>query len=527
MRQFAKLYTELDQSNSVLDKRTALISYFETATPADAAWALYFLLGGKLRKIATTGELRQWLIEQSGLPAWLVEDSYAHVGDLAETLSLLHPNSSLDQSVPLVELIEKRLLPVAGKAIELRRAAVIDGWQCFDETQRLVFNKFLTGALRVGVSKGLIQQALSQWLGLPAAVIAQRLMGEWIPSAENFIALKSHDITTLDDVSPYPFFLASPLEQDPEALGEIDQWQLEWKWDGIRLQLIKRNNQITLWSRGEERLDGRFPEIEHAAKNLPNGCVLDGELLVWQDNQPLPFTALQKRIQRRKPGVKLLADSPAKLLSYDLLEYQGSDLRNEPLKKRRNHLQQVITELADQHIEISQSLTVESWEHAQTLRASARDNFTEGLMLKRLDSSYQIGRKRGDWWKWKLDPLSIDAVLLYAQAGHGRRATLYTDYTFGLWDGDRLVPVAKAYSGLNDKEILELDRWIRANTIERFGPMRSVNAYHVFEIGFEAVNLSSRHKSGVAVRFPRILRWRTDKPFDQADRLDALKRLAR
>ncbi|MGH8078861.1 MAG: cisplatin damage response ATP-dependent DNA ligase, partial [Lysobacter sp.] len=328
---------------------------------------------------------------------------------------------------------------------------------------------------------------------------------------------------------PYPFFLASPLEAARGSLGPIEGWLLEWKWDGIRLQLIRRQGEVALWSRGEERLDGRFPEIEAAASTLPRDCVLDGELLGWRGDaeQPLPFTALQTRIQRRKPGAKTLAATPVQVLAYDLLELDGEDWRARPLAQRRDALEGLLTAHGDPRLRLSPSVQVNSWEAAAILRRGARERGVEGLMLKRLASVYQSGRRRGDWWKWKIDPLTIDAVLIYAQSGHGRRSTLFTDYTFALWEGDVLLPVAKAYSGLDDKEILNLDRWIRAHTVERFGPVRAVEPVHVFELGFEAVNRSSRHKSGIAVRFPRILRWRHDKPASEADRLDTLRALAR
>jgi len=535
MKAFAALYQQLDRSTATTDKRAALVRYFAHAQPHDAAWALYLLSGGKVggakRKIAASGELRSWVSEQSGLPAWLVEDSYAQVGDLAETLTLLlddPPQPAPDR--PLADWIEQHLLAVANQPEAVRRAAVVAGWQQLASGERLVFNKLLTGALRVGVSQRLVQQALAEWSGLDIARIAQRMLGDWTPAPDVLGRLLSPDELPSDRQQPYPFFLASPLEAEPaERLGAHADWLLEWKWDGIRLQLLRRAGETALWSRGEERLDGRFPEIEQAAAALPDGCVIDGELLAWDDGneQPRPFTALQTRIQRRKPGAATLRNTPVRVLAYDLLERDGEDLRALPLQQRRAQLAEVLEALGDARIALSPAVHTDSWTQAAALREGARERGVEGLMIKRLDSVYQAGRKRGDWWKWKIDPLTIDAVLLYAQAGHGRRSTLYTDYTFGVWDGDTLVPVAKAYSGLDDKEIAQLDRWIRAHTRERFGPVRSVHAEQVFELGFEAVNRSSRHKSGIAVRFPRILRWRQDKPAAEADQLASLQALAR
>ena len=542
MRRFAALYERLDRSTGTSDKRRALVDYFSQAPAADAAWALWLLAGGKIggarAKIAGTGELRAWIGEATGTPAWLVEACHHQVGDLAETLALL-----LDDPAPgdeaadvgLAEWIEQRLAPVANAEAEVRREVVLQAWRSLAFRERLAFNKLLTGALRVGVSQGLVQQALAQMSGVDIALIAQRMLGRWTPSAGFLERLLSPQPQPGDAALPYPFFLASPLEAEPDTLGDIGDWLLEWKWDGIRLQLIRRDAEVALWSRGEERMDGRFPEIEAAAALLRRDCVIDGELLAWQpgESAPMPFSALQTRIQRLKPGPKSLAAAPARVLAYDLLELEGQDLRARPLRERREMLAELLgTQSTPEgedvpRIVLSPRVEASSWAHAASLREGARGICVEGLMLKRIDSPYRHGRKRGGWWKWKVDPLTIDAVLIYAQSGSGRRSTLFTDYTFGLWDGEALVPVAKAYSGLDDKEILKLDRWIRANTVERFGPVRSVRPEHVFELAFEGVNRSTRHKSGVAVRFPSIRRWRTDKPAAEADRIDSLRALAR
>ncbi len=566
MKRFARLFRELDQSTATLDKRAALVEYFRDAPPRDAAWALHLLAGGKIasakKKIANTRELREWVAAESGTPDWLVDDSYDQVGDLGETLALLidDPVDTADD-IALADWIEGRLLTVANADVDARRVVILDAWRTLRFDERLLFNKLLTGSLRVGVSQRVVQQALAEMSGIDISRIAQRMLGEWSPTPAFLQTLLTPEELPSDRQQPYPFFLASPLESalrpaavedvpfdivenedEPtlstaftasadavaRALGDIDDWLLEWKWDGIRLQLIHRDGDVALWSRGEERLDGRFPEIETAAAALPDGCVLDGELLAWRDGDaPMAFTALQTRIQRRKPGPKTLADTPVRVQVYDLLELDGDDWRERPQRERRAALEALITRLDDPRIVLSPRVHADDWHAAARLREDARDRGVEGLMLKRLSAPYQSGRRRGDWWKWKIDPLTIDAVLLYAQSGHGRRSTLYTDYTFGVWDGDALVPVAKAYSGLDDKEILALDKWIRSNTLERFGPVRSVKAHHVFELGFEAVNVSKRHKSGIAVRFPRILRWRTDKPMAEADRLDTLQALAR
>lgn len=529
MKRFAGLYQALDRSTGSLDKRAALVAYFREAPAHDAAWALWFLSGGKLRRIASGPELRAWLGEVTGHPEWLVEDSYQHVGDLAETLTLLVDEPTPDALVEraLHDWVEQHLQPVAGASEETRRAAVVEGWRGLPEGERLVFNKLITGALRVGVSRRSVQQALAELGGLDIALIAQRMMGEWTPTPDTLASLLSRQLSDADRRQPYPFFLASPLQDEPSGLGPPGDWMLEWKWDGIRLQLLRRAGDVALWSRGEERLDGRFPEIERAAMALPDGCVLDGELVAWGDDAPAPFTRLQRRINRLKPSARLMDEVPVAVLVYDLLELDGEDLRGQPLHERRAALQALLDAHGGPELRLSPLLAPGDWVEAAALREDARERGVEGLMIKRRSGPYRQGRPRGDWWKWKVDPLTIDAVLIYAQAGHGRRSTLFTDYTFGLWDGESLVPVAKAYSGLDDAEIAKLDRWIRGNTIERFGPVRSVRAHHVFELGFEAVNRSTRHKSGIAVRFPRILRWRSDKPAAEADQLETLRELAR
>lgn len=534
MRRFAALYQRLDRSTATGEKRAALVDYFRDAPAADAAWALWLLAGGKIggakARIASSGELRAWIVEESGNADWLVDASYDQVGDLAETLALLLDDPAVRApDISLAEWITQRLTAVANADVGARRAVIVDAWRMLPFAERLVFNKLLTGALRVGVSQGLVQQALAQMAGIDIALIAQRMLGSWTPDAAFMQRLLSPDPQPGDAASPYPFFLASPLENDIASLGDIGDWLIEWKWDGIRAQLIRRGTDIALWSRGEERMDGRFPEIEAALALLPRDAVIDGELLAWRgdEDQPLPFTALQTRIQRRKPGAKTLADTPARVLAYDLLELDGEDLRERTLQERRALLAELLEDLGSPLLQLSPRIQANDWKTAAELREHARERGVEGFMLKRLESPYRHGRRRGDWWKWKIDPLTIDAVLIYAQAGHGRRSTLHTDYTFALWDGDALVPVAKAYSGLDDAEILKLDRWIRAHTTERFGPVRAVEPLHVFELGFEAVNRSARHRSGIAVRFPRILRWRHDKPAAEADRLETLKALAR
>lgn len=528
MRDFAALYAELDAATGTADKVRAMVGYFQAASARDAAWATHILAGGKLARLVRSGDLRDWLVAASGHPPWLVEETYAHVGDLAETITLMRnaaPIADAD-ALGLADWIEQRLLPLKGLPPAEQGALIRSWWLALPDGECFVLNKLLTGALRVGVSQRLLVQALAALSGLARERVAHRLTGTFAPTPAAWAALvdpAAGDAPALDQ--PYPFFLASPLESAPDALGDPADWQLEWKWDGIRAQLIRRGDGVHLWSRGEERLGGRFPEIEAAARALPEGCVLDGEILGWQDGAPLPFARLQTRIGRRKPGAKTLADCPVVFMAYDLLEADGEDWRMRPLEERRARLEALLVGQG-KVLRQSPAWIAEDWASLGEQRARSRQLGVEGLMLKRLASPYRVGRARGDWWKWKIEPLTIDAVLVYAQPGHGRRANLYTDYTFALWDGERLVPVAKAYSGLDDAEISRLDRWIRAHTIERFGPVRSVEPVQVFELAFEGVQASGRHKSGVAVRFPRILRWRSDKPAAGADRLETLRRLA-
>lgn len=525
MKAFAHLFDRLDRTTGTNAKLAALVDYFRSAQAMDAAWAVQFLTGKRLKRLVNTRELRAWTAMATGLPAWLIEDSYEQVGDLAETMHLLLPPGHSDRDTPgLADLVEEQIQPLKTLSDEQRRDAVMSLWQTLDGSERFLFNKLLTGGFRVGVSKRLVTRALAEVAGVDSTLIAHRLMGRWQPTAAAFEALVAPaSEADLDTATPYPFFLASPLEAEPASLGLAHEWQAEWKWDGIRAQLIRRGGETYIWSRGEELMSGRFPEIEAAAESLPDGVVLDGEILAWRDRQPLPFAVLQKRIGRKKPGPTTLKNAPVCFLAYDCLEWQGKDVRTLPLGQRLQHLGHSMSQSsALQH---ARPIDFSHWRELPALRDSARERGVEGLMLKRLDSPYRVGRTRGDWWKWKVEPYTFDGVLIYAQPGHGRRSGLFTDYTFAVHDQDALVPVAKAYSGLTQKEIDRLDRWIRNHTRERFGPVRSVEPVHVFELAFEGIQASPRHKSGIALRFPRIQRWREDLQVRDADHLDDLKRL--
>jgi DNA ligase-1 len=553
MNRFARLFAEIDQTNSTNDKVEAMRRYFAAAPPEDAAWAVFFLSGRRLKRLVAGAAIREWTIAATGIDEWLLGECYSVVGDGAETAALVFDQlpSVPTQRVPLAEWVESRILPLRHIPAERQEALVLAWVRELDRCQRLVLLKLLTGELRLGVSQTLVVRALAQRADLPAATMAARLMGDWTPSREWFEGLMSRDVTDDDRSRPYPFFLASPIEErtnPAELLGDLSQWQCEWKWDGIRAQLVKRAGQVHLWSRGEELITMRFPEIADAATSIGDGTVLDGEVLAFQDDRPLPFAALQQRIGREQHVARKARDVPVVFMAYDILERDGADVRELPLSVRRAALEQTVAAVAPlagpararemllpfedmaagsrAAIRTSPLLVVTSYDELSRLRSESRAHGVEGVMIKRVASAYGVGRKRGDWWKWKIDPFTVDAVLIYAQPGSGKRASLLTDYTFGLWDNGELVPVAKAYSGLTNEEILELDRWIRRHTVERFGPVRHVEPVYVFELGFEAIARSSRHRSGVAVRFPRMLRWRKDKPAREADTLATLKALA-
>jgi DNA ligase 1 len=531
VRRFAALFEALDTTTAMSLKVAAMVGYFRVAPPADAAWALYILSGRRPRRLLGPALLRRWLVEASGLPEWLVEETYAAVGDLAETIALLvshDPGEPADApgtaAATLSEWFEQRLLPLRGLDAATQRAAVTAWWRGLDYRESFLVNKLLTGALRVGVAQPLVARALAEALAVPRTHVEQVLTGDWQPTPQFWTRLATPGDGLADPSQPYPFYLASPLEQPPGALGERRDWLAEWKWDGIRGQLLRRAGQVYLWSRGEELISARFPEIVAAAtQHLRDGSVLDGEVLAWIDGRPLPFAQLQQRIGRTRLTPAILAAIPARFLAYDLLELGGVDLRGEPLAVRRRRLLDLLRDLPEV-LAVSPSLDeARDWPALAAARDAARERGVEGLMLKSLASPYGSGRQRGAWWKWKIEPYTFDAVMLYAHPGHGRRSNLYTDYTFGVWrDGD-LVPVAKAYSGLSDAEIATLDRWIRGHTRERFGPVRSVEPTQVFELAYEGIAASLRHKSGIALRFPRIRRWRSDKPAAEADTLEALR----
>ncbi len=529
MKAFAELYDAIDGTTTTLGKVAALTAYFRSAPPADAAWAISFLIGRRPKRLVKSADLRAWAAEAAAIPDWLFEESYAQAGDLAETISLLVPESEGEPAdASLHHWVTEQLLPLAGGDAPAQRTALLHIWNTLRGSSRFIFNKLITGSFRVGVSDGLLVRALAQVSGVSGDAISHRLMGQWEPSAEWYARLMNPETDDADWSRPYPFYLAYPLEAALETLGEPAEWQVEWKWDGIRAQLVRRRGKTLLWSRGEELLAGRFPEVEQTAEFLPDGTVIDGELVAWRDGAPLPFSELQRRINRKTLGKKLLSDVPCAMIAYDLLERGDVDLRAVAMRDRRDALEGMVRTLpTGGTIHLSPVIAAETWDAVHDARAQSRQMLAEGLMFKRRSSVYGVGRRVGDWWKWKVTPLTVDAVLVYAQAGHGRRAGLFTDYTFAVWDGDALVPFAKAYSGLTDPEIRAVDRYVRQHTIEKFGPVRTVTPGLVFELAFEGIQESTRHKSGIAVRFPRISRWRTDKTPADADSLATIKAMLR
>ncbi|PZF73258.1 ATP-dependent DNA ligase [Taibaiella soli] len=517
MKGFSELFTVIEQTTKINAKIDALVQYFADAPESDIVWCVALLTGKTPRRAIKTADLRNWCAELSGLPMWLFDESYLVVGDLAETIALCLPAPVANKEYSLTETLQQ-LNKLAAASDEEKKRIITARWMEMNANNRLVFNKLITGGFRMGVSRQLVIKALAKHYNQEENQVAHKLMGNWNPEIISIDELLFEANSGEKLYHPYPFFLAYQVESELAVLGDVHDWQIEEKYDGIRGQIIVRNGELFIWSRGEELITDKFPEFELLKNILPNGTVLDGEILPYKDGRPLPFQIMQTRISRKNVTKKSLQEAPLVMICYDLLEQDGKDIRDMPLSSRRQQLEYLVTLAGSQApLIISPVFPCNNWDEVIAIREAARDNNCEGVMLKKKDSVYETGRRRGNWWKWKVDPLTVDAVLIYAQRGHGRRADLYTDYTFAVWDNDVLVPFAKAYSGLTDKEILEVDNWIKKNTIEKFGPVRSVTPELVFELAFEGINESTRHKSGVAVRFPRIARWRKDKNIGDAN----------
>ncbi len=523
MKSFAILVKVLGSSTKTNDKLLALSHYFETAGDKDCVWMIALFSGRRPRRSVNSRLLAEWCMEIVGLPAWLFTESYSTVGDLAETIALLLPESNtvVQAEEPLHYYIEK-LVALSQASEEEKKSFITESWMKMDRDERFVFNKLITGSFRIGVSQKTMVNALARATQLEPNTIAHRISGQWDPATTGFDELLSAD--TIDHSRPYPFYLAYALEQEIHELGMPSEWHAEWKWDGIRGQIIRRDNQLFIWSRGEELMTEKFPELHLLKDRLPEGTVIDGEIMPYRDDQALPFSVLQTRIGRKNVTKKHLQEAPVAFIAYDLLEKDGNDIREQALQQRRTWLEEIVTQSAG-ILKLSPVINFSNWEELIAARERAREINSEGLMLKRQESIYGVGRKRGDWWKWKIDPLVIDAVLIYAQKGSGRRSNLYTDYTFAVRDGDKLVSFTKAYSGLTDAEFAQIDNFIKKNSLEKFGPVRTVKPELVFEIAFEGIAASNRHKSGVALRFPRMNRWRHDKKPSEINTLDDLKKM--
>lgn len=524
MQRFVQLFTELDQTTKVNDKIDALVRYLHDARQEDILWTIALLSHRRPKRTVTTSLLREWAAEAAGIPLWLFEESYHIVGDLAETISLVLPSSISSNPQSLSYWIN--FIRDLGDCGEMqRKERILGAWAQMDTAERFLFNKLITGGFRIGVSQQLLVKALARYSGVEQNILAHRLMGNWSPEEYTLEHLLLGASPQEDISKPYPFYLAYALEDAPHTLGQPDEWIAERKWDGIRGQLIVRSGELFVWSRGEELITDKFPEFLMLAGLLPDGTVLDGEILPFKAGKLLPFQFLQTRIGRKNLTRAVLDSAPVVLRAYDLLEFGGEDLRQLPFRTRRERLEQLLADCPAPVLQISEVLPFDDWESLHAAREDSREHASEGIMLKRADSVYRAGRRRGDWWKWKVDAMTVDAVMIYAQQGHGRRANLYTDFTFAVWKDKHLVPFTKAYSGLTDAEFQEINAWIRQNTLERFGPVRSVRPELVFEIAFEGIQPSTRHKSGIALRFPRIYRWRRDKPSQEANTLEDLQAL--
>ncbi|UZO81951.1 ATP-dependent DNA ligase [Aquimarina sp. ERC-38] len=533
MKKFAQLIKTLDSTNKTNIKVQALASYFQQASDKDKVWTIAILSHRRPPRPVNTTLLRHWASELANIPLWLFEESYHIVGDLAETIALIVPTTNQSSEKSLTRFLEE-IIALKKKSDEEKKEYLFENWSILNYYEGFVFSKLITGSFRIGVSQKLMTRALAIATDIEEDRLAFKLMGNWDPDKITFneLILQENESDYLS--KPYPFYLAYAIEESPEEIGEVHNFYAEHKWDGIRSQVIVRQNKLFVWSRGEELVTDKYPEFERFLDFVPDGTVLDGEILPFIEGTVGSFNDLQTRIGRKNVSKALLAKVPVILKAYDLLEWNGEDIRHLPFSERRNILEDFYKKSLEYQkfselflLQLSEKLEFTTWEAVAEERERSRELRSEGLMLKRKKSSYQVGRKKGDWWKWKVDPLTIDAVLTYAMRGHGRRSNLFTDYTFGLWNDDKteLVTFAKAYSGLTDAEFRRVDAYIKSNTLERFGPVRSVVPKLVFEIAFEGIALSGRHKSGVATRFPRILRWRHDKKIEDADTLSNLKKL--
>lgn len=524
MKHFADLINALESTNKTNAKIDAIVDYLERAPDEDKVWFIALFTGKRPKRNVNTNLMKDWALEITQLPFWLFQESYSSVGDLGETLSLILPPPSEKIELSLSQWMTD-ILNLKDKAEAEKKEFVLQSWNGLDYTERLIFNKLLGGSFRIGVSYKTLINGLTKYSGQETNILMHSIMGKWQPDEISFEELISAEKVNPDNSKPYPFCLAYALEKELPELGNPDEWLIEYKWDGIRGQIIRRNDEVFIWSRGEEMITEQFPEIAETIQAMKGNFVIDGEILAVKEGNVLNFNELQKRLNRKNITKKMMTDIPIEVFAYDLIELEGNDLREKPVSARRAMLEELLLDQQPPNISISKAIDFEKWEQLDLIRENSRELNSEGLMLKQKNSPYHSGRKKGDWWKWKVNPLTIDAVLIYAQKGSGRRSAYYTDYTFAVKNGDSLVTIAKAYSGLTDKEIMEVSRFVTKNAIEKFGPVRTVKAELVFEIAFEGIGFSNRHKSGVALRFPRIVRWRKDKTVDEIDELEEIKKL--
>ncbi|WP_343532266.1 ATP-dependent DNA ligase [Pedobacter sp.] len=525
MKRFAQLIQELELSNKTNDKIEALVNYFSEADERDKPYVIALFTGKKPKRPVATNLIKQWAIALSGIPEWLFTESYHSVGDLSETVALVLPNAEHTIEKPLHQWITE-LFELQGKADNEKKDYVLTAWNSLTTAERFIFNKLISGNFRIGVSNKMLVNAIAKQSQQDANKIMHSIMGKWQPNSISYKELTSGSHVNTDNSWPYPFCLAYALDTEPENLGDTTDWQAEWKWDGIRGQIVKRNGELFIWSRGEELVTEQFPELHFLKDDLPDGTVLDGEILTVKEGKVLPFSVLQQRLNRKSISKNQLENAPIGFFVYDLLEYQTKDIRTSALSQRRAWLEKIIHQLSHKNkVLLSPIISFNSWQQLAEIRETAREINSEGIMLKNLNSIFHSGRKRGDWWKWKINPYTVDTVMIYAQKGSGRRANFYTDYTFAVRDGEKLITIAKAYSGLTDKEIKEVNSFVNKNAIEKFGPVRTVKPELVFEIAFEGIAESKRHKAGLALRFPRIARWRKDKKVDEINTLDDLRQL--
>jgi DNA ligase-1 len=525
LKRFSELIQQLEMSNKTNDKIAALVSYFSTADNRDKPYVIAMFTGKKPKRPVTTALIKEWAIDLSGVPEWLFSESYHSVGDLSEAIALMLPPPTRVTDRKLHEWITD-LAALKSKDDLAKKEFITDAWDSLDTQQRFIFNKLISGNFRIGVSHKMLVNALAKQSDTDSNRIMHSIMGKWNPEDITYQELLEGLHVNTDNSWPYPFCLAYALEAEPASLGEPESWQAEWKWDGIRGQIVKRNGELFIWSRGEELVTDQFPELHFLKNELPDGTVLDGEILSVKEGQVQAFSILQQRLNRKTINKSQLNDAPIGFYIYDLIEIDGNDIRDKPLKERRILLEEIVAGLSTKDIAIlSPVIQFTDWDALAEIRQGARENNSEGLMLKSMNALYHSGRKRGDWWKWKINPYTVDTVMIYAQKGSGRRANFFTDYTFAVRDGENLITVAKAYSGLTDKEIKEVDSFVKRNAIEKFGPVRTVKPELVFEIAFEGIAESKRHKAGLALRFPRIARWRKDKKADEINTLEDLRQL--